>query len=234
MTDRAKKHSLIYETVLEYIKADLLQGNLQPGDRLPTVASLAQQLNVGLASVREAYRVLENMGILEVTQGRGTFVSARLSQGTGVLEQFQLAEQQTLEHLLEARKLIEPAVAALAAERATEAEARAILNAATKMEELARVDKDFIDPDVAFDELIFVAAHNPVLANLLSALNHLLLDSRRLSSRLPGATEKAIHYHKLIAHAIVDGNADGARTLMYQHLADVESDLAKAFDGSED
>jgi GntR family transcriptional repressor for pyruvate dehydrogenase complex len=228
MSARARKHSLIYETVLEYIKADLLQGNLQPGDRLPTVASLAQQLNVGLASVREAYRVLENMGILEVTQGRGTFVSARLSQGTGVLEQFQLAEQQTLEHLLEARKLIEPAVADLAAERATEAEARAILNAATKMEELARADKDFIDPDVAFDELIFVAAHNPVLANLLSALNHLLLDSRRLSSRLPGATEKATHYHKLIAHAIMDGNADGARNLMYQHLADVESDLAKA------
>ena len=77
-----RKRSLIYETVLEYIKGQLLTENIKPGERLPTVAALADKLGVGQASVREAYRVLETMGILEVRQGRGTTV-ARTILDTG-------------------------------------------------------------------------------------------------------------------------------------------------------
>ncbi len=64
---------------------------------------MAARMTVSPGSVREAYRVLESMGLLEVTQGRGTFVTALPSDGAGVLHQFQLAERQSLAHLFEAR-----------------------------------------------------------------------------------------------------------------------------------
>ena len=173
-----QKRSLIYETVIEHIKGQLINGTLKPGARLPTVAALAEELNVGQASVREAYRIMENMGILDVTQGRGTFVSPAINTG-GILRHIQLTEQQTLSHLLETRKLLEPGIAALAAERATPTEAQAILDAALEMEALAQKGEDFIEPDVRFHELILLAAHNPVVTKIFSALNDLLLDSRR-------------------------------------------------------
>jgi len=222
------KRSLIYETVIEHIKAQLINGDLQPGHRLPTVAVMAKGLDVGPASVREAYRILESMGFLEVTQGRGTFVSETLNSSGGVLRHFQLAEQQTLSHLLEARKLLEPGITALAAERATSAEAQAILDAALEMEQLAQKGEDFIEPDVRFHELILLAAHNPIVTKIFTAITDLLLDSRRLSSRIPGATEKAIHFHKLIALAIKEGTSDMAQALMYQHVEDVERDILRA------
>jgi GntR family transcriptional repressor for pyruvate dehydrogenase complex len=227
MVDNQPKRTLIYETVIEHIKAQLISGELKAGARLPTVAALAEQLEVGQASVREAYRIMESMGILEVTQGRGTFVSLAFNDLGGGLRHFQLAEQQTLAHLLETRKLLEPGIAALAAQRATPAEAQAILDVALEMENLARQGQDFIEPDVRFHELIMLAAHNPVVTRFFSALSDLLLDSRRLSSRIPGATEKAIHYHKLIALAIKEGNAASAQALMYQHVDDVERDIMR-------
>ena len=173
--------------------------------------------------------MLQSLGLLEVTRGRGTFVSENIPRGTGVVQYFHQAEQHNLTHLLEARKLIEPGVAALAAQRATTAESETILDTAVSMEQLANVGEDYTEPDVFFHELIFVAAHNPVTAGFLSAITHLLLDSRRLSMRMPGATDKAIHFHKLIAFAIRDGDADAAHSLMYQHVSDVEKDMSKLF-----
>ncbi len=216
------KRSLIYESVLNYLKTELARGSLKPGDRLPTVVALAHQLGVNPASVREAYRVLETLGVLSVTQGRGTFVSSQVQPSDGLLADLQFAEQQSITHLLETRKFLEPTVAALAAQRATAAEAEAIVAAADEMEQLALSGQDFIEPDVRFHELIFLAAHNPVLAKILSSLSDLLLDSRRLTSRIPGATDKAIHFHKLIAIAIKERNAEAARALMFQHVSDVE------------
>ena len=224
------KASLIYESVIDHIRANLLNGSLTPGSRLPTVAKLSGQLGVGPASVREAYRVLQSLGVLEVTRGRGTFVSCHVPEGRNLIQHFYFAEQQSFLNLLEARKLIEPEIAALAAARATPGEAHAILDSADEMDRLANAGLDFLDPDVRFHELIVAAAHNPVTASFLSAINHLLLDSRRLSSRIPGATPKAVHFHHLIAFSIRDRDSGRARKLMLEHILDVEQDLLHSFD----
>src|SRR4029079_14493158 len=111
----ARPRSLIYESVLEALKRDLLGGALRPGDRLPTVTAMADRMGVARASVREAYRVLKNRGLLEVTQGGGTFVAALPMDGGGVLRQFRLADRETLAHLFEARLVLEPPITAFAA-----------------------------------------------------------------------------------------------------------------------
>jgi len=228
----AKKHSLIYESVLENIKAELLNGVYKPGEQLPTVAAMAKNLGVGQASVREAYRVLETLGILEMTQGRGTFVSASLEslqtdEDDGLISQLEFLEKQSFHHILETRKVLEPEVAALAATRASPAEIDAIMSAADEMDDLLRQGLDFVDPDVRFHELIFLAAHNPVLSKLLSALSDLFLDGRRFTNRIQGGPQKAVHFHQLIAHAIKERNPEGARALMYQHILDMERSIVQ-------
>jgi GntR family transcriptional repressor for pyruvate dehydrogenase complex len=222
MAGKSTRQSLIYETVIEYLKAQLSNGDLKPGDRLPTVAALARQLEVNPASVREAYRVLEILGILTLGRGKGTFVSNNVHASSELLVHLGSAERESIAHLQEARRLIEPVVAALAAQRATAAEIEAIMAAAEELERVGRYGDSYVDPDVRFHELIFLAAHNPVLAQFLMVIRERLLDSRRLTKDIPHAIEKAAHYHKLIAIAIKERNAEAARALMSQHVDDVE------------
>jgi GntR family transcriptional repressor for pyruvate dehydrogenase complex len=226
--DHSPRRSLIYESVLEHVKAELLGGGLRPGDRLPTVAAMAGTMGVSAAAVREAYRVLERMGLLAVTQGRGTFVAALPADGPSMLGRFQLADNQSLAHLVEARLLLEPPIVALAAARASAAERAAILATAREQERLNREGLDFLEPDIRFHELLLTAAHNPVLARMVSAVNELLLDSRRRTVRIPGASDKAASYHVLVALAVVNRDTEQARAVMEQHVRDVARDAGAA------
>lgn len=222
MSTKSHRQSLIYEAVIDYLKGQLADGHLKAGDRLPTVAALAKQLNVNSASVREAYRVLQILGVLTLGRGKGTFVSGSVNATNDPLGHLQFAERESIAHLHEARRLIEPTIAALAAQRATLGEINAIMQAAEELEKAVRDGDDHFEPDVRFHELIFLAAHNPVLAQFLQLLRERLVDSRRLTHRIPDATQKAAHYHKLIAIAIKERNVEAARALMAQHVDDVE------------
>ena len=231
MASTTRKHALIYETVLERIKMNLLEGKLKAGDRLPTVNEMARELEVGPASVREAYRVLETMGILEVRQGRGTTVAADILEPGQRMEDFRVAQEQSIASVMEARQLIEPGVAALAAERATPAERTAIMRAAEDMERLFHEGQDYVEPDLRLHDTVFVAAHNATLAQTLTGLHEIMVDLRRLVTRNPLAVEKSVHYHKLIAIAIQEGDTAAARSLMQQHLEDAERELKRSSAG---
>lgn len=227
MSAKRRKHSLIYESVLEYLKGQLLDGRFRPGDQLPTVAELSDQLDVGQASVREAYRILENRGVLEVTQGRGTFVSTAILDDADLLSRFKLNEHPSRIHVLEARKILEPSIAALAAERATLAEADAILKAAKESEGREPDFEEWTEINIRFHDLVVSAAHNPVLAHMLTAVHDLIRDSWPRADQIPSTPEKATHFHKLIALAIKDGDANSAHTLMYQHIETFTRDLRR-------
>lgn len=222
-----QRRKLIYESVLEYIKSDIVQSRLKPGTRLPTVAALARQMDVSQASVREAYRVLERMGFLEVTQGRGTFVSANINDDHDLLSHFQLARRESLVHLTEARKLLEPSVAGLAAQRASQAEAEAILEAALAGEKAGPNMPNWTETNIRFHDLIVTAAHNPVAASMIAALYDLMRDIQPLAAQIPGGIERAIYFHKLIAEAIKARNPEAARAFMLQHIETFEHELAR-------
>jgi GntR family transcriptional repressor for pyruvate dehydrogenase complex len=74
--------TLLYEKVLEHIKSRIIAGTYGPGDRLPPVTALAQELGVGVSTVREGMRALVSLGLVKVQQGQGTFITeyARLSE----------------------------------------------------------------------------------------------------------------------------------------------------------
>ena len=219
--------ALLFESVIGSIKADLAAGRLEPGAQLPPIGVLAASLGVSPGAVREAYRILAQMSILDVQQGRGTFVRTDLMAGGGVVRQLQLREHTSRAHLLEARKALEPSVAALAAWRATDLEVSAILETAEQHERALPAAEDWLVENLRFHDLIVVAAHNPILAQMLAAVRGLIPGAHTLSPQTDDDRRLAIKHHLLIALAIRERNPDAARAFMHQHIEEFEQEAVE-------
>src|SRR5947209_4737617 len=111
--------SRLYEQIVQQIEQSVLKGNLKPGDQLPAERELAQRFGVSRTAVREAVKALREKGLVEAYSGRGTFITdgtthaARQSFDLMV----KIGQQEGSTHLAELRLILEPGIAAQAAER---------------------------------------------------------------------------------------------------------------------
>jgi DNA-binding FadR family transcriptional regulator len=206
-----------YEHVADRIVADIRAGRLAPGDRLPSERDLARRLEVGRASVREAIAALQVAGMIETRPGSGSFVAAHAAERT------REAHDSSPSDLLEARALLEPAVARLAAQRRRpDGEAEALL---TEMERAA-VEQDLAgwnDCDRRFHRRIAALTGNPVLLELAdhvaTVMDQPLWQRLRDDSiAVPGRTTIHLAEHRMIYEAIAEGDADAAALYATQHI----------------
>ncbi|WP_020617278.1 FadR/GntR family transcriptional regulator [Paenibacillus daejeonensis] len=214
---------LVYEVVYDEIKRRIEQGQWKVGERIPTIEEIAAELKVGVSSVREAVRILGKQKILLVEQGRGTFVSDQLPEQAD--RYLAVLEHSSWLQLTETRLIIEPELAALAAERATDEQRERIVQAAELMQKKVLSRQSFLREDMKFHEEIAEASQNEILANTLRMLGDVLLDSRRQTMRIPGMDDKAAAYHLLIAMAIKHRDVEQARELMRLHISDMQREL---------
>ncbi len=216
----------VYAVIVETIKEQITSGKWSVGDRLPTIAQLATEFQVGPGSIREAARVLASEGILRIEHGRGIFVEAQPSLPSDPFRPFQDFDASSVLALFEARRILEPELAAFAAERGSDEEINRIVESAASMAGLVAAHKDFFVPDLEFHRQIAKAARNPVLAKMMEGVTELLKEGQRLTSRHQATVVRAIQYHFLIADAIRTHNAIQARLLMLSHVNDAISSLA--------
>ena len=192
----APRHkTLLYEKVLEHVKAKIIDGTYHPGDRLPPVTALAQELGVAVSTVREGTRALASLGLVKVQQGHGTFIaeSPRLSEDP--LAAFALAEDASLAALLEVRLILEPLVAGMAAERAEPEEMEAIMATVYEQErQHHQPDGDPFAADMEFHRLILQAAKNPVLTRMMETVTEVSLESRRRTAQIDGMMSKVFTF----------------------------------------
>lgn len=107
--------SKVYEEVLREIRVYISHKGLLPGDKLPSERELAEQLNAGRSSVREALRAMELLGLIETRRGEGTFLSTyRPYHMVELLSTFILQEAKTKENLNDTKQLIEKEASKLA------------------------------------------------------------------------------------------------------------------------
>lgn len=206
-------------SVAEEIKARIAAGEWVIGQRLPSISQLTQMLSVGTGSVREAVKVLASLGIIRIEHGRGMFVASTQRAQIDPYEHFQDVGAGSVLALCEARRILEPELAAFAAERGTDADLQSIREQALAMEQLAAQGLDFSEPDLQFHRQIALSAHNPVLAHMMDGINDLLRESQKIT-REPAMTHRAVRYHLLIADAICERNPLQARLLMLAHVND--------------
>jgi GntR family transcriptional repressor for pyruvate dehydrogenase complex len=215
----ARRANPVYSVVYAELEQRIKRGEWVAGGKLPSISRLARELHVGAGSVREALRALETIGLVRIEHGSGVFVADILAL-SDLPAHFQHRDAGLLLALAETRRIIEPELAALAAERGSDQELHEIEALARQMEQEARQGIDFVAPDVQFHRAIARAARNPVLFRMMESVNDLFVEMRTLTSRQPGMTARAVSYHLLIAEAMRARNSSQARLLMLAHMND--------------
>ncbi|MBY9079101.1 FadR family transcriptional regulator [Paenibacillus sp. HN-1] len=216
-----------FQATMELMKQKIQSGEWAPGDRLPTLQQLAADFSVSVTTVREALRILESQGNVSIEHGRGMYVRndpLLLDNPAAALKEL---EDISLVDLLEARLLIEPELAALAAQRADETQVRRLRELAERMVRQMEEGGPFFETDLAFHQLIAESASNPVLARMLNSILPLLAEGRKQTNTLPHMRTKASNYHILIAIAIEEHDNGTARQLMDSHIRSMLTSLRK-------
>jgi len=220
---RQVRKTRIYHEIVDQIRGLIAAGRSKPADRLPPERELAVLFKASRNSVRDAIRVLEQMGLIESRQGDGTYVrSVSVEQLTEPLALLLLQSRTQMRELWEVRRVLEPALAEFAAARITDeelAELDAILE-----QQRRKVEAGFIalEEDTAFHNGIAEAARNTVMLRALDTLVDLLRQSRERSLQQHDRPAYSLAGHRRILAALRRRDPDGARTEMLRHLHDIE------------
>ena len=204
------------------ITAQKLLGMIQekgyaPGDRLPTEMELSEALGAGRNTVREALRILMSRNIVTVRQGSGTFVSEKNGIPDDPLGFSMVDDTRKLtKDLLQVRLILEPPIAALAAQNAEPEDIAQLEEILLEVEALIRSRGDYAEMDSRFHAQIAACSHNTVMSNLVPVIT----DGVRVFASAVRETEydQTLASHRAIFEAIRDGKAVEAKNAMYFHL----------------
>jgi GntR family transcriptional regulator, transcriptional repressor for pyruvate dehydrogenase complex len=223
---KAIKKTRLYEEVVGQLHQLIDAGKLKAGDRLPSERELAETFRVSRSSVREAIKTLENEGMVITRPGSGTFITAvNVEAIIPPLASLLSRGKDALIDLFEMRCLVEPNIAALAAERATPADILRLKEICTEQEQQIKQDTSAVDHDAAFHLTIGRATHNEALQRLVASIVEILKPIREKSLQTPGRAHKSLASHREILVAIERHDPDLARQAMQQHIQAVEQNV---------
>jgi GntR family transcriptional repressor for pyruvate dehydrogenase complex len=218
------KSTRIYEEIIRQVKAMIAEGRLKSGDQLPPERDLAEKFLVSRASVREALRALESLGLVAIRPGEGTFVrEISVERLVEPLALVMLSQREAVGELFEARRLLEPALARLAAARATPEEIGEMQRILDEQAKEIASGRTGLLQDAQFHAAIGAAAHNRAITRIAHAVMDLLTQSREESLSTPGRPERSHENHRRILQAITNRDARGAEQAMLDHLDTVEA-----------
>jgi GntR family transcriptional regulator, transcriptional repressor for pyruvate dehydrogenase complex len=222
-TLRPIARSRAYELAAEQIKQMIVDGIWRLGDRIPSERELAEQLAISRGSTREALRMLEAIGWLEIRPGEGAIVRdpSRLPLLGGTIDE-SFVQSARLGEIWEARKIIEPQAAFLAAERCAEPAVGAIEAVIARMEACAAQERwvEAIDKNPDFHLAVARAAENGVITHIQEVLSDAVQRATRRfgPAQTPDRVRKVIGEHRAIFEAIRSGDPEGAQRAGFDHL----------------
>lgn len=199
--------------IIDYIITE----KLQPGDRLPNEIELGNALGVGRSTVREAAKILISRNIIRIERGRGTFVAQKPGVSDDPLGfQFVQNKSQLLLELLQLRAIIEPSLAELAAQNATEEEIDRLRLFESKLEEAYERKLDHIQFDISFHTEVAKCSHNSVVDLIFPVLIKTVPMTVEYTHY--ALVPETIGDHLAIIKAISDRDGKAARNTMEEHI----------------
>lgn len=213
----------VFEGVAQQIQRLIVDGALRPGERLPPERELSARLGVSRSSVRDAIRILELAGLVVPRQGEGTVVADLSPESVAApIAGILVRKRELLAELLDVRKMIEPALAARAAERATDEDLARLEEVLARQEAKARRGESTVDEDGEFHYQLALAARNGVVRSILDVLMHLLRETRARSLQTPGRPRRSLDGHRRILEAIRRRDPRAAEAAIRRHLEEIE------------
>lgn len=207
----------------------ILDGKLEPGERLPPERELAEMLGVSRVSIREALRELENRGLIDRRPGRGTIVlkpGERASVADTVITRVGELNPE-LRDIMELRAIIEPPIARITASRATPrdlVQLRELVEAMENETDSAR----YAELDRAFHQSIAQYAYNPLLALINEQIAEQIAPSRAGRYQTSARRETSSEAHRRIYEAIAAADTDAAEHEAREHVLSVGREIARA------
>ena len=212
----------VSQVIVDQIKALVREGKLAIGDRLPSERDLCQRFGVSRVTVREALRVLEANGLIEIRVGArgGAFVSTpskeRLGEG--------LADQKTLSpvtpaNVTQAPRVIEVGSLPFVVERATEADVVALRHMVDEGYEALSKGAYTMSLSASFHVAIAACAHNPAIETLVQSFHGpMLLSLRQAQTVAPAMGRRGTDEHAALVDAIEKRDVEEAIAVMTTHL----------------
>ena len=220
-----------HEFLVEQLHLLIQQGTLEHGAKLPAERVLAEQYKVSRGSVREAIRTLELQGLVVSKQGSGTFINTQSLNAVATLMTSSLidglgAGEAELKDIFEVRHLLEPQLAALAAQRATPQDVERLSSILVEQQRQIMEGETGVDADTEFHFALATATHNTALVKMVSAVEDVLRQSRDQTLRQVGRPERSLNSHRQILEMIQTRDHLGACSAMEHHLTAVEPSSA--------
>ncbi len=224
--ENAPKQDLTNQLVGRF-KELIGQGVLRPGTRLPPERELAKRFAVSRSSLRHALKVLDIMGVIRQRVGDGTYLTDSASLILSEpLEFLFLLDGISLLDLIETRLIVEPELAARAAQLAT-SEHLVSLRASLDAMENQRAGEEVIEADLSFHQAIFRASGNLLCDRLFSLIHRAMTKSMLVTSQMVD-WKHTLSFHRPIYKAIDRRNPEEARRRMAEHLIDARALLLRA------
>ena len=216
--ERPSVSSHITRRVVDLIRRD----GLQPGDRLPSVQELARRFSVAGPTMRESLRRLQAIGIIDIRHGSGIYLKRRTQPIVLPNPHASRLSLKTVLDLLDARLLVEPQLAYLAAGRATEAALRSLKETLTAAAaNLAGEDRLLGSLNMDFHRQVAALSGNSVLAEVINSLTAVYEEEQLVVMRLYDNRERDHRQHLGILEAIANRDRELAKRRMHDHLKDV-------------
>ena len=224
------RSSKVFEQIATQIEQLILSGKLRSGDRLPTERELAEQFQASRTAVREAMKTLAQKGLVDMRPGRGTIVidgtSQAMRHSLGLM--IRVGQAGSSENLVEVREILEPEIAALAAERATQDHIAVLQRAVETMDASLDNADTYIAADNDFHLALAKATQNDLIVAFVDSIVDLLSEQRKHIFSVSGGSARGQLHHKVLLAAVQRHDPEAARLAMRAHLQQVRADVETA------
>jgi len=223
--------------IVRQIRQAIMSGNLKPGHRLPNESELLLQFGVSKHTLREALRALESMGFVEIRQGAGggpVICEIDMDNTRDMIASFLYFKNVSAKDLCEVRKIFEPYLARLAAERLGPEDIEKLKTLNEMYGKSIKRKKPATKEEVAFHTILAQSSGNPVMILILDFVNSLLTDLKNHIKPGLDFSERVHAAHEGVVEAIAARNGQAAADAMYNHICEVEEDLENLRRDAED
>ena len=226
----ARGKSLLHEQLAQSIGGRILAGAYAPGDQLPNEAAWCEEFRVSRTAVREAIKTLGGKGLLISRPKIGSIVEPRarwnlLDRDVLGWHYAAINRAEFLDATQEARRLIEPGIASLAATKHKPNQLQQLKSALEDMRN-ARSAGDVVEPDVRFHAALLDCTNNEFIAPFAIVIEHTLGNLFDFTTRNNPKPESVIPLHEAVVNAVVRANAAEAREAMLRLLDDTDAVIA--------
>lgn len=156
------------EQAANQIEKMIIDNKLNPGDRLPNEMEFVSQLGVGRGTIREAIKILESRNVVEIHRGKGTFICKHVGKvGDPLGFRFAHDKKKLAEDLSDLRCMLEPKIAALSAESASEEDIQELQDICTEVENMIKNGEDYSQRDIDFHVKLASLTGNTVIPQII-------------------------------------------------------------------